>query len=69
MAGGMSPPNAIHGFDFAGVVVAVGEDLANPERKVGELVAGMVHGGSAADKGSFAGTSLPCSREDRVHLT
>lgn len=54
----MSPPNAIHGFDFAGVVVALGEDLANSERKVGDLVAGMVHGGGYPDKGSFAGTSV-----------
>lgn len=55
----MSPPGAIHGFDFAGIVVAVGEDLADPARKVGDLVAGMVHGGSSPDKGSFAGTSCP----------
>ncbi|KAJ9113722.1 hypothetical protein QFC20_001745 [Naganishia adeliensis] len=54
MAAGMSPPNAIHGFDFAGVVVALGEDLADSERKVGDPVAGMVHGGGYPDKGAFA---------------
>jgi NADPH:quinone reductase-like Zn-dependent oxidoreductase len=64
----MSPPNAIHGFDFAGVVVAVGEDLADSEKKIGNLVAGMVHGGNSPDKGAFAGTSLLYPRRETVHL-
>jgi NADPH:quinone reductase-like Zn-dependent oxidoreductase len=53
---GMSPPGAILGFDFAGVVVTLGEDLANQTIKVGDRVAGMVHGGGFPDKGAFAGT-------------
>ncbi|KAJ9098663.1 hypothetical protein QFC21_004311 [Naganishia friedmannii] len=51
---GMSPPNSILGFDFAGVVVALGEDLANPSVKVGDRVAGMVHGGAFPDKGHLS---------------
>ncbi|KAJ9122536.1 hypothetical protein QFC22_001965 [Naganishia vaughanmartiniae] len=51
---GMSPADSILGFDFAGVVVALGKDLANPSVKVGDHVAGMVHGGAFPDKGSFA---------------
>ncbi|KAJ9094128.1 hypothetical protein QFC19_008080 [Naganishia cerealis] len=51
---GMSPPNSILGFDFSGIVAALGEDLSNPFVKIGDRVAGMVHGGMFTDKGSFA---------------
>jgi hypothetical protein len=56
---GMAPPNAILGFDLAGTVVALGSDIANSKVKAGDLVAGMVLGGSVPDKGAFAGTSPP----------
>jgi len=50
----LSPPNVIIGCDYSGVVVALGDDLANSSWKVGDHVAGMVHGGKFTDKGSFA---------------
>ena len=53
----MSPPNAIIGFDLAGTVVAVGNDIANSNLKLGDRVATMVHGGAIADRGAFAGKS------------
>lgn len=53
----MVPPNAILGFDLAGTVVALGNDIANTELKVGDAVAGMVMGGS--NKGAFAGMPPP----------
>jgi NADPH:quinone reductase-like Zn-dependent oxidoreductase len=53
----MVPPNAIIGFDLAGTVVALGEDLANTELKIGDRVAAMVLGGTIPGKGAFAGTS------------
>lgn len=56
----MVPENAILGFDFAGTVVALGEDIANPKVKVGDSVAAMTSGsfapGSVPNKGAFAGT-------------
>jgi NADPH:quinone reductase-like Zn-dependent oxidoreductase len=55
----MAPPNAILGFDLAGTIVALGSDIANSKLKVGDLVAGMVLGGSVPDKGAFAGISPP----------
>lgn len=50
----LSPPNVIIGCDYSGVVAALGDDLKNSEWKVGDHVAGMVHGGKFTDKGSFA---------------
>jgi NADPH:quinone reductase-like Zn-dependent oxidoreductase len=46
----------IIGCDYSGVVVKLGEDLLNPDWKVGDQIAGMVHGGKFTDKGAFAGT-------------
>lgn len=56
---GMTPPNAILGFDLAGTVVALGQDLKNSTLKVGDPVAAMVSGGRVADEGAYAGTSSP----------
>lgn len=50
-------PGAIHGYDFAGVVVAIGEDaLASGKLSVGDRVAGLVHGMNKLrpDVGAFA---------------
>ncbi|KAM5343773.1 hypothetical protein ACJ41O_012310 [Fusarium nematophilum] len=49
----ISPPHSIIGCDFAGVVDKVG-DAANSKWKVGDRVAGAVHGGLFPDKGAFA---------------
>ncbi|KAI8724380.1 hypothetical protein NCS52_00006900 [Fusarium sp. LHS14.1] len=49
----ISPPNSIIGCDFAGVVDKVG-DSDKSKLKVGDRVAGAVHGGLFPDKGSFA---------------
>ncbi len=46
----MLPP--ILGCDWAGEVVQVGKDVTT--RKVGERVAGFVHGGRSAERGAFA---------------
>ncbi|ORY31400.1 enoyl reductase [Naematelia encephala] len=48
-----SPPGCISGCDFSGTVVSIGTDLAVP-LKVGDKVAGAVHGGVWPDKGSNA---------------
>ncbi|KAI5451117.1 Zinc-binding oxidoreductase alcohol dehydrogenase [Naganishia albida] len=50
----LSPPNVIIGCDYSGVIAQLGDDLKNTEWKVGDHVAGMVHGGKFTDKGSFA---------------
>jgi NADPH:quinone reductase-like Zn-dependent oxidoreductase len=55
----MIPPNAVLRFDLAGTLVALGNDIANTNLKVGDSVAGMVMGGSVPDKGAFAGMSPP----------
>ncbi|RSH95675.1 hypothetical protein EHS25_000767 [Saitozyma podzolica] len=49
----MSPPGAIIGCDFSGTVVKLGP---NPKvnLRVGDKVAGCVHGGLFEDKGSYA---------------
>ena len=49
----MSPPGAILGCDFSGTVVKLGP---NPKvnLKVGDKVAGCVHGGLFENKGSYA---------------
>ncbi|KEY73207.1 hypothetical protein S7711_04172 [Stachybotrys chartarum IBT 7711] len=49
----ISPPNSIIGCDFAGVVHSVGQS-ASSKWKVGDRVAGAVHGGLYPDRGSFA---------------
>ncbi|KAG9499323.1 hypothetical protein J7337_010143 [Fusarium musae] len=49
----ISPPNSIIGCDYAGVVHQVG-DSVNDRWKIGDRVAGAVHGGLYPDKGAFA---------------
>ena len=49
----ISPPHSIICCDYAGVVQKVG-DAASKSWKVGDRVAGAVHGGLYPDKGSFA---------------
>ncbi|KAF5597580.1 TOXD [Fusarium subglutinans] len=49
----ISPPNSIIGCDYAGVVHKVG-DSAKDKWKIGDRVAGAVHGGLYPDKGAFA---------------
>ncbi|KAL6230170.1 hypothetical protein BDW75DRAFT_223383 [Aspergillus navahoensis] len=49
----ISPPNSICGCDYAGEVVDVGKN-AKGGWKVGDRVAGCVHGGLYSDRGSFA---------------
>lgn len=49
----ISPPNSICGCDYAGEVVEVGKS-AKGGWKVGDRVAGCVHGGLYSDRGSFA---------------
>lgn len=49
----ISPSNSICGCDYAGEVVEVGEN-ARGGWKVGDRVAGCVHGGLYPDRGSFA---------------
>lgn len=51
----LSPENSVMGCDYAGVVAKVGSgaDAANVW-KVGDRVAGWVHGGLFPDRGSFA---------------
>ena len=49
----ISPRNAIIGCDYAGVVTSVGKE-APGGWKVGDRVAGTVHGGLFPDRGSFA---------------
>ncbi|OAA74158.1 Alcohol dehydrogenase superfamily, zinc-type [Cordyceps fumosorosea ARSEF 2679] len=49
----LSPEGAVIGCDYAGVVAKVGGD-ATGSWKVGDRVAGWVHGGLYEDRGSFA---------------
>lgn len=49
----ISPPRSIIGCDYAGVVDRVG-DAAGGRWKVGDRVAGAVHGGIYPDKGAFS---------------
>jgi NADPH:quinone reductase-like Zn-dependent oxidoreductase len=49
----LSPLHSIIGCDFAGLVNKVG-DAAKGKWRVGDRVAGVVHGGLFPDKGSFA---------------
>ncbi|KAF7558012.1 hypothetical protein G7Z17_g318 [Cylindrodendrum hubeiense] len=49
----VSPTKSIMGCDYAGEVVAVGTSAAGTW-KVGERVAGVVHGGIYSDRGAFA---------------
>lgn len=49
----ISPSHSIIGCDYAGVVDKVG-DAAKTRWKVGDRVAGTVHGGLYPDKGAFA---------------
>ncbi|EPQ30442.1 uncharacterized protein PFL1_01968 [Pseudozyma flocculosa PF-1] len=49
----LSPPGNIAGCDFCGVVEDVAPD-AKGNVKVGDKVAGFVHGGKYSDRGSFA---------------
>lgn len=49
----LSPPGSISGCDYAGEVVEVGASSSNAW-KIGERVAGVVHGGLYPDRGAFA---------------
>ncbi|KAF1931100.1 GroES-like protein [Didymella exigua CBS 183.55] len=49
----ISPPNCITGCDYAGEVYKVGKGVSKLW-SVGDRVAGAVHGGLYADRGSFA---------------
>jgi NADPH:quinone reductase-like Zn-dependent oxidoreductase len=49
----ISPPDCVVGCDYAGVVHKVGKGAAK-RWKVGDRVAGAVHGGLFPDRGSFA---------------
>ncbi|KAJ9139149.1 Protein TOXD 3 [Pleurostoma richardsiae] len=49
----VSPPNSIIGCDYAGVVIEVGKK-APGQWRVGDRVAGAVHGGLYPDRGAFA---------------
>ncbi|KAL4911326.1 hypothetical protein BDW74DRAFT_7567 [Aspergillus multicolor] len=49
----LSPRNSILGCDYAGEVIEVGRD-AGQRWKVGDKIAGFVHGGQYPDVGSFA---------------
>lgn len=52
----VAPPGQIIGCDFSGTVVAAAAAAGNQKSsvKVGDRVAGMVHGGKYTDRGSFA---------------
>ncbi|KAJ7748802.1 GroES-like protein [Mycena maculata] len=52
VAFGLSQPGNIVGCDYAGVVVKVGTDVKNV--KIGDRVAGFVHGARKNDLGSYA---------------
>lgn len=45
-------PGSVVGCDFSGVVAKVGRNVSTP--KVGDHVAGFVHGGQFPDEGAFA---------------
>jgi NADPH:quinone reductase-like Zn-dependent oxidoreductase len=49
-----APPGAIIGCDFSGTVVKLGDNLKNADIKLGDKVAGTVHGGLSTTKGSNA---------------
>ncbi|WVO15529.1 hypothetical protein L204_103188 [Cryptococcus depauperatus] len=49
----LSLPGVISGCDFSGTVVSLGTHLASP-LKVGDKVAGCVHGGWSKEEGSYA---------------
>ncbi|CAD6588290.1 MAG: hypothetical protein CYPHOPRED_004329, partial [Cyphobasidiales sp. Tagirdzhanova-0007] len=49
-----SPPGSIIGCDCSGTLVSLGSALKNPSLKLGDRVAGCVHGGLFKDKGAFA---------------
>ena len=48
----MGEPGTTLGVDFSGTVAKVGKNVSNP--KVGDHVAGLVHGGCFEDEGAFA---------------
>lgn len=60
----VSPPQARLGCDFAGIVEEVAQGTT-VDLKVGDRVAGFVHGGRWEDIGSFAGKLDPA----RVRIT
>ena len=45
-------PGTINGCDFSGYIVKVGKNVSTP--KVGDHVAGFVHGSTFTDEGAFA---------------
>jgi NADPH:quinone reductase-like Zn-dependent oxidoreductase len=56
-------PEATDGCDFSGKVVALGKNLKDDSWQIGDLAAGIVHGGQFPDRGAFAGTSLSSSMQ------
>lgn len=58
----VSPKDARLGCDFAGTVDHISEGVENV--KIGDRVAGFVHGGRWQDIGSFAGES---EKESALH--
>ncbi|KAH6886933.1 chaperonin 10-like protein [Thelonectria olida] len=48
-----SPPGSVVGCDYAGQVAQVGANAAS-RWKIGDRVAGLVHGGISSDRGAFA---------------
>ncbi|GHJ90106.1 hypothetical protein NliqN6_6508 [Naganishia liquefaciens] len=47
-------PKATDGCDFSGKVVALGKNLKDDSWQIGDLAAGIVHGGQFPDRGAFA---------------
>ncbi|KAI5451211.1 Zinc-binding oxidoreductase alcohol dehydrogenase [Naganishia albida] len=47
-------PKAIDGCDFSGKVVALGKNLQDDSWQIGDLIAGIAHGGQFTDRGAFA---------------
>ncbi|KAJ9115877.1 hypothetical protein QFC22_005019 [Naganishia vaughanmartiniae] len=47
-------PKATDGCDYSGKVVALGKNLKDDSWQIGDLAAGIVHGGQFKDRGAFA---------------
>ncbi len=49
----LGKPGSVLGADFSGIVVKTGKNVTDGP-KVGDHVAGIVHGGDVPDKGAYA---------------